>query len=280
MVVVDTPGANNSPNTFGDLDAKPFRLNRLVTVPAQGTALVAVLPSDPFELPGCTPPTPNFECRGYVDISLPAIFRFVPGPSGAFGSFQQVAQSNWSVDVLLTPQNRATYLKPDGMIGAQTQSSLPLANGAGKMAIEPGQPFGLDGLTLDAPEISDLVADLPESQRRPALLAALMAQIDPSEIDRKAFNATQRCGRRVSAWRWKRGNLRHLRPNGPARQKTPDPVRQAPATLIGAFFGRDSKMYLRESTMGVKGVSQTPTHAPLAGQTSLTARLCSEGNVS
>lgn len=192
VVFVDTPGVNNAPGTFslvGDLDAKSFRLNRLVTVPAHGTALVAILPSDPFALPGCTPPTPNFECRGYVDISLPAVFRFVPGPGG-FGFFQQVAQSDGPVDVLLTPQNRATYFKPEGTIGAQTQSSLPLANGEGKMAIEPGQPFGLGGAALEASEINDLVADLPDNQMRPALLATLMGQIEPGDIDLKAFNAS------------------------------------------------------------------------------------------
>lgn len=192
LVFVDTPGENNAPGQFnlvGDLDAKSFRLNRLVTVPAHGTALVAVLPSDPFALPGCTPPTPDFECRGYVDISLPAVFRFVPGPGG-LGVFQQVAQAEGPVDVLLTPQNRATYLKPDGTIGAQTQSSLPLADGAGKMAIEPGQPFGLGGLGLEAPDIGDLVAELSPDQMRPALLATLLGQIDPGEIDLKAFNAT------------------------------------------------------------------------------------------
>ncbi|GFE51154.1 hypothetical protein So717_29070 [Roseobacter cerasinus] len=192
VVFVDTPGEDNAPGTFtlvADVDAKSFRLNPLVTVPAHGTALVAVLPSDPFAMPGCTPPTPDFECRGYVDISLPALFQFVPGPGG-FGVFQQVAQSDTPVDVLLTPQNRATYFKPEGSIGAQTQSSLPLANGAGKMSIEPGQPFGLGGAALQASELDDLVADLPESAVRPALLATLMGQIDGDKMDLVAFNAT------------------------------------------------------------------------------------------
>ncbi|WP_299673633.1 hypothetical protein [uncultured Roseobacter sp.] len=192
IVFVDTPGQNNAAGTFslvGGLDAKSFRLNPLVTVPAHGTALVAVLPGDPFALPGCTPPTPDFECRGYVDISLPALFQFVEGPGG-FGFFQQVPQSDAPVDVLLTPQNRATYLKPDGAIGAQTQSSLPLANGEGKMAIEPGQPFGLGGAALEASELDDLVAELPDGAIRPALLATLMGQIDPKAIDLEAFNAT------------------------------------------------------------------------------------------
>ena len=38
---------------------------------------------------------------------------------------------------------------------------------------------------------------------------------------------------------------------------------------------------LRESEMSVNDAAQTPTHAPLAGQSKLTdPRLCSDGNVS
>ncbi len=78
IVFVDTPGTNNNPGVFtltGLLDSKSFRLGRLVTIPAHGTALVALLPADPFPMPGTRPPAPNFECRGYVQLTLPALIR-------------------------------------------------------------------------------------------------------------------------------------------------------------------------------------------------------------
>ncbi len=123
LVFIDVPGANNQSGVYsltGAVAAKQFSLNKTFEIPAHGTALVAVLPSDPFATPGVVPPTQNFECRGYVNLRLPTV--------GSF--FRPRKQSATPIKVMLTPQNRATYLSTSGVINDQTQSSLPLAGGS------------------------------------------------------------------------------------------------------------------------------------------------------
>ncbi len=110
-VFVDTPGFDNNIGVFalnGQPNSPSFRLNRLVTIPAQGTALVAVLPSDPFTMPGQVPPAVSFECRGFVRLTLPALIRR--------GSFFPQPQNAGPVKVMLTPQHRATYIGAGGVI--------------------------------------------------------------------------------------------------------------------------------------------------------------------
>jgi hypothetical protein len=125
--------------------------------------------------------SPDFEVRGFVRITLPPI---KTGP----GFFQQKAQANRPVKVLLTPQNRATYYGENGVISDQTQATLPTATGQAAYAIPPQLPF----FPLDdfAPlEIDfDRFGVIPEDLRAP-LLAQLLAEIDAERSDIAGFNA-------------------------------------------------------------------------------------------
>lgn len=177
VVLVDRPGSNNA-ETFaltGAPDGKSFRLNQLVTIPAHGTALVAMLPSDAFAVPA----TEQFETRGYVRLTLPPTFQFNPPFNFFFGP-----QSDAPVRVMLTPQNRAQYLAADGSgITDQTQASVPLASGAAVNEIPPGQvtfPIGLGALATDLNILSELAVS-PE--RSASVLAGLMAQIEAADAD-------------------------------------------------------------------------------------------------
>lgn len=185
VVFVDVPGDDNQSGVFtlsGDLDAKSFFLNKFIEIPAHGTALVAVLPSDPFSMPGAPPPTPDFECRGYVRITLPVV-----RPSlGRF--FKRVAQSKTPVKVMLTPQNRATYLTSAGAINDQTQSSVPLASGMAVNEIEPDKPKRpvLDRPEVDLELIRDLELEIATGRSGADLIAGLMAEVaeDPGGAER------------------------------------------------------------------------------------------------
>jgi hypothetical protein len=194
LVFVDTPPGTDNRNgrLQGTLTDTVFRPRFLpiagqpssnIRIPAGGTALLAVLPS---LFPSAADPTPlmaaNFEVRGYVNLRVPAL----RGP----GFFFTQSQSATPVNVLLTPQNRTSYLKA-GVISDQTQASLPLATGAAQVAV-PAEPGGfvppvvfdkglvrlerlMDGLALDAQEKADL-------------LASLIAGIDPDKDDVAGFN--------------------------------------------------------------------------------------------
>lgn len=77
-VLADRPGTNNA-DTFvlvGDLAAKSFRLSPWVDIPACSTALIAVLPSDPFACPAAPR---SFEVLRFVTLRLPATFQTVTG---------------------------------------------------------------------------------------------------------------------------------------------------------------------------------------------------------
>lgn len=178
-VFVDTPGIDNNIGVFsitGGATAKSFGLNRRIVVPAHGTALLALLPSDPFP-PALVPPAmANFECRGYVTLTLPP-FIFRP-------------QASAPVKVLLTAQNRTQYSDPaTGVPKGQSQSSLPIATGKAENLITPGQPrFERGDFVLDR----DLVTRLPfmgENLNPVDLMAALMADAQEAGLNLKDFNA-------------------------------------------------------------------------------------------
>lgn len=129
LAIVDVAGTNDdfSYSLIGSSAPKSFRLSPSVTIPAHATALVAVLPRDPFPLPigdGTGDPA-DHEARGYVKIGLPPKLERLDGFPGPFGPIRFVPQLDRPARVLLTPQNRATYFR-DGNIGSQTQASLPL----------------------------------------------------------------------------------------------------------------------------------------------------------
>jgi hypothetical protein len=194
LVIVDTPGTDNE---FGVLNG-PFNGKRYIpstgnfTIPAHGTALVAVLPSTFGSAVDPTPiATPDFEARGYVRLKLPAVRR--RGLAG-IASLVFEPQSDRPVKVLLTPQNRTTYLTADGAISDQTQASLPTASGAAMAEIKPEPGFPLvivDDFTTINPDILDRFDDLTLEERG-ALLPALMAGIDPEQADLTEFNRSLR----------------------------------------------------------------------------------------
>jgi hypothetical protein len=187
VAFVDTPGSNNNSGVFslvGGLSDKSFRLNRLIVIPAHGTALVALLPSDPFAMPGAPLPVPDFECRGYVQLTLPAIIR-------RGNKFLFTSQSEDPVHVMLTPQHRATYLSPAGVINDQTQSSLPVAGGSAIALVDPEPPrltlFPVQPpiFTFDPDRFKTLV---DQFELDPSILAGLLAQAANGAMDLTAFN--------------------------------------------------------------------------------------------
>ncbi|PWK61179.1 hypothetical protein [Roseicyclus mahoneyensis] len=188
LVIVDIAGDNNdfTYSLLGGPAAKSFRLSPLLKIPAHATAKVAVLPSDPFPPPigdGTADPA-DYEARGYVTLRLPALIET------AGKEIKIIRQLDRPANVLLTPQNRATYFRDGKTIESQTQSSLPLASGSAlnevpaerrpflELAIDPKRKFDL-GRLLREIDI-DLVPDL---------LADLMVLAQASGIDTKAFNS-------------------------------------------------------------------------------------------
>jgi hypothetical protein len=174
----------------------PTAGDRLITVPANGTALVAVLPSafgviNPIE----TTPllVPNFEVRGFVRIRLPPLF------GEGFPFFRR--QLDRPARTLLTPQNRATFLTATGAISDQTQTGLPLASGRALNEIVPEEirffPLAEDRTVLAGaylqnvpPELQAdllalLLARLPEDADLPELNRALAAREIPHTVERR-----------------------------------------------------------------------------------------------
>ncbi|MEM8951111.1 MAG: hypothetical protein AAGA21_09385 [Pseudomonadota bacterium] len=178
--IIDTPNQNNQPaNLVGALTSSSFRLSPNITVPPDGTAKVAVLPSDPFPMP--TSPA-NFEARGYVTIRLPARLVFDP----PFIRFEP--QLNRPARVLLTPQNRAAYLDENNDINDQTQASLPTGTGSAIVEVVPERGFFVplaQGMAdrLTSVDLSTL-PDLTEEN-----LAMMLAAVSASDVDLKKFNS-------------------------------------------------------------------------------------------
>jgi hypothetical protein len=169
-------GTTGNPLTISSSSATDFSVS--VTVSANGTVLVGILPAF-FTMSGLAAPT--IEARGWVDITLPALFRKFP----AFGSSPQ---SSSNVPILVTPEQRLTFLPVSGDVStaveAQAAFALPLATGASMVSVPP-QP----GISIihplpgklqngDAQALKQLLSASPEIQR--AALAALLADAEPS----------------------------------------------------------------------------------------------------
>ena len=184
VVFVDTPGTNNQQGVLngGIADTSFFPSTGNILIPPKGTALIAVLPSAFGPLAGEPTPltAPNFEVRGYVRITLPAVFRRV-GPFFSFGP-----QSTSPVKVMLTPQNRTTYFSATGAVTDQTQASLPISTGnaINSLPPEPGFIFPRPFDIADTPfDIFERIA--PPS---PQMLAAMLAMVDADGGDMAGFN--------------------------------------------------------------------------------------------
>ncbi len=189
VVFVDSPGSDNAPGALtGSIDDTIFRLNRFVRIPPNGTALIAVLPSI-FNLPGLDPTPitqPEFEVRGYVRLTLPALFQFGPG------LFLR-PQSDVPVKVLITPQHRSLFLTPEpaNQITDQVVSPLPTASGAAENLLDPEQgiifPMPLPAVGENLTKTLERLAanpDLPTAET----LMFLLAQIDADNSDLRGFN--------------------------------------------------------------------------------------------
>lgn len=191
VVFIDTPGGNNALGTLnGTIASTVFTLSTgTITIPAQATALVAVLPSAFNGLP--VDPTPlagqNFEVRGFVRIRLPAVFKTVQTPLGP--RFVRAAQSDRPVRVMLTPQHRATYYTATGVLSDQTQSSIPTASGAAVNMVPPDQPFIFPfPVELDISRLERMSA-LVEDEDRGTMLAALLSSLDDPKLNLAGMNA-------------------------------------------------------------------------------------------
>jgi hypothetical protein len=190
LVFVDTPSSDNQQGVLtGTFASSVFRPSTgRVIVPPEATALVAVLPSAFGCLPGESTPIqdPVFEARGFVRLTLPAL-RTGPG----FPGLQTEPQSEGPVRVMLTAQNRTTYLTSDGSISDQTQASLPLCSGAACNAIDPEPGFNpgfqgpFDFLPLE-PFMQMIEAG--DLQNPAAFVAGILATLDTETADLTGFN--------------------------------------------------------------------------------------------
>jgi hypothetical protein len=183
VVIIDVPDENNTFTRLRSFDGESFFIDSgSIRIPGHGTALVAVLPQVFGPVPGDpTPiPSPNFEVRGYVEISLPTI-RVpidVDGFGGRIGLPQ--AQSADPVPTLLTPQYRATYFDADEVITDQTQSTVPVGAGAGMVQIAPDQPFFGIPDDLRLPPFAGFIDGLDE-RAKAAMLTTLLTGLDPDD---------------------------------------------------------------------------------------------------
>lgn len=193
VMFVDTPGTNNALGALnGNIAATVYTpTTGRITIPPNGTALVALLPSAFNGLPVDTSPllSPNFEVRGFVRIRLPTVFRVIQTPTGF--RFVRSPQSDRPVRIMLTPQHRATYYTSAGVLSDQTQSSLPTASGAAVNTLPPDQPFifPFPPITLDLDRLERVNAMIADEDRA-TVLAALLASMDPEKAELGAMNAT------------------------------------------------------------------------------------------
>jgi hypothetical protein len=190
VIFIDTPGSNNVLGTLnGTIASTVFTpTTGNITIPAQATALIAMLPSAFNGLP--VDPTPlngqNFEVRGYVRVRLPPVFKIIQTPLGP--RFVRVAQSDKPVRIMLTPQHRATYYTATGALSDQTQSSLPTASGAAVNLLPPDQPFVFPfPFELDLSRLERLSA-LIDDEDRGMMLAALLSSLDDDKGSLSGMN--------------------------------------------------------------------------------------------
>ena len=141
IAILDNPGAPLNDNAFGRLNlvAQVGPLNTYsptnlsLRIAAGATALLVVIPQIIPIMGDAMAVDRDFEVRGYVQLSL---------PGNADGS----SQSDRAVQVIASPQNRATfYTFPNaanfggGILRNQTQTSLPTGNGGCVLTIEPNE---------------------------------------------------------------------------------------------------------------------------------------------
>lgn len=144
-VYFDVAGANQELFLYGD--ASTTRFSTSFKLPARQTASVQLLPK--AQLFGN--PNPDFEVRGYVVLSLPAIFDL--------NNFSFKAQNKSDVKVLVNPEMRGTFLPntfPVVLGGDYDQMVYPLTVASGKGLNEvKAEPNSLLGVVPLTPAVRD-----------------------------------------------------------------------------------------------------------------------------
>lgn len=190
LVFVDTPGVDNYSDILVDpLSSNVFKLknnNGYITIPPNGTALIAVLPSafgpNPLDLFPLT--LPLFEVRGFVRLKLPAL---VTPPA-----FFPLAQSDEPIRIMLTAQHRGTFFTATGQISDQIQATLPVSTGRALNLLEPEPGGFVFPGGFDFSEIFESLQILQSAPQvsKPGMLAALLSELDPDGSDFAEFNAS------------------------------------------------------------------------------------------
>lgn len=164
--IYDIAGANVPLFLYGNSSSVRFATS--FRVPAKQTISVQLLPK-PFMFSDLNP---DFEVRGYVVLSLPALFDI--------DSFSFKPQADQPVQVLLNPEMRGTFLPngyPTTLGGDFDQINYPLAIATGKAlnAIKPEPGFSL-GLISVTPAVRENLKMLLNSRLATATSPETRAQ--------------------------------------------------------------------------------------------------------
>lgn len=163
VAFLDDGSTGNPATIVPGVTATDFSVS--VTIAANGTVLLGILPLF-FTSRGLA--TADIDCRGWVDITLPALLKFTR--VGNVGLFRFVPQATGPVSILVTPEQRLTFLPAPGdaatAVEAQSAFALPVATGGSEIKVPP-QPGG----RILAPVAA--AADLSMSER--AALRSLFA---------------------------------------------------------------------------------------------------------
>lgn len=187
-LLIDIAGLNATIPLSGGAFATRF--SGSFRLPAGQTASVELLPD--LLKPGLLAnPDPKLEVRGYVRLTLPALFKSI---SEGF-----VAQSAAPVKVLVNPEIRGTFLPnnyPTTLTGDFDQINYALAIASGKglneVAPEPGKPILIGPIFPDV--LERLKTQIPSrlvegtTLEQAEELIGLMAQLDFSPENLQSFS--------------------------------------------------------------------------------------------
>lgn len=133
VFISDQPSQDNIFGTLAGGSGRYEPDTGQLTLGPRETALVAVLPAAFGDNPAVA--SPDYEVRGYVRLTLPP-FIFVREFFGFEVTFE-IAQARRRLEVLVTPQNRATYFDASDAITDQTQASVPVCDGGACIRLRP-----------------------------------------------------------------------------------------------------------------------------------------------
>ena len=126
--------------------------------------------------------SPVIDCRGWADITLPPIFKKTG--SGPLGILNSVPQSSSPVPIIVTPEQRLTFLPIPGdvptAVEAQSAFALPVAGGSASLSVPPQPAISifdntkLGGLNTLSAGVASMIASAPVDEQF-ALLSALVS---------------------------------------------------------------------------------------------------------